>query len=73
MTESDVLTADETAAYLHLNPATVYRLAAAAEIPAVRIGRSWRFSRRLLDEWLDRQMRANLAGGTGEEQKHVSG
>jgi len=48
---SDILTAAEVAAYLRLHVATVYRLAQAGELPAVRVGNSWRFSRDLLDEW----------------------
>ncbi len=50
----------ETAAYLRISRVTVYRLAEAGRIPAVRIGRTWRFHRRLLDEWLESQMRGNL-------------
>ena len=59
----EVLTAKEAAAYLRMASATLYRLAAAGEIPAIRIGRVWRFSRRLLDEWLSECMWENLAGG----------
>jgi excisionase family DNA binding protein len=63
---AEVLTAAEVAAWLRLNPATVYRLAQSGAIPAVKVGRVWRFSRRLLDEWLDGRMWANLAeGGEG--------
>jgi len=68
--ERQVLTAGETAEYLRLSVATVYRLAQEGSIPAVRVGRVWRFPRRLLDEWLEREMRANGAGegvgGTGQ-------
>jgi excisionase family DNA binding protein len=45
--------------YLKVSKPTVYKLARAGEIPAVRLGGTWRFSRSLLDEWLDRQMRGN--------------
>ncbi len=37
----EVLTAKEAAAYLRMASATLYRLAAAGEIPAIRIGRVW--------------------------------
>jgi excisionase family DNA binding protein len=47
-----VMTAREVAAYLRVSKATVYRLANAGQIPATRVGRSWRFHRRLIDEWL---------------------
>jgi len=56
----DVLTANEVAQYLRLSAATVCRLAQAGEVPAVRVGRQWRFQRGLLDEWLNERMRGNL-------------
>jgi excisionase family DNA binding protein len=62
MAESDILTAAEVAEYLRLGVATIYRMARQGEIPAVRVGRSWRFSRGLLAAWIDEQMAANLNG-----------
>jgi len=56
--EHDVLTAEEATDYLRIAQATLYRLAAKGEIPAVKVGRVWRFSRQLLDEWLEAQMQA---------------
>ncbi len=61
----EILTVNEVARYLRLAEATVYKLAQAGGIPAARVGGVWRFSRRLLDEWLDQQMRANLAPEPG--------
>ena len=49
---SEVMTVEEAAQYLRMNPQTVYRRAEAGELPAIRIGRSLRFKRDLLDEWL---------------------
>ena len=62
--EHDVVTAKEAAAYLRIARATLYRLAAKGQIPAVKVGRVWRFSRQLLDEWLEARMRANLEGSS---------
>jgi excisionase family DNA binding protein len=72
MVESDILTTEEVATHLRLAVATIYKMAQRGEIPAVRVGRSWRFSRRLLDGWLEERMQANLdgrggAGDTGQE------
>jgi len=64
--EHDVMTAKEAAAYLRIARATLYRLAAKGEIPAVKVGRVWRFSRQLLDEWLEARMRANIEGRSQE-------
>jgi excisionase family DNA binding protein len=49
------LTTDEVLAYLQVNLRTVYRLIKAGKIPAVRVGRQWRFRKRDLDAWLDTQ------------------
>src|SRR4051812_1198625 len=46
------LTTDEVLAHLHLNLKTVYRLIKAGKLPAVRVGRQWRFRKRDLDAWL---------------------
>jgi excisionase family DNA binding protein len=50
-----LLTTGEVLDYLRVTPRTIYRLIRAGELPAVRIGRQWRFRRVDLDNWLDRQ------------------
>ena len=50
-----VMTVKETAAYLRVSTATVYKLARSGDMPAARIGRSWRFRRDLIDAWLREQ------------------
>jgi excisionase family DNA binding protein len=55
------LTTDEVLAYLQVNLRTVYRLIDAGQLPAVRVGRQWRFRRKDIDAWLDR--RAPAPGG----------
>ncbi len=49
------LTTEEVLEYLHVNLRTVYRLIKAGKIPAVRVGRQWRFRKRDIDAWLDTQ------------------
>lgn len=49
------LTTEEVLAYLQVNLRTVYRLIDAGKLPAVRVGRQWRFRRRDVDAWLDGQ------------------
>ena len=44
--------------YLQVNLRTVYRLIKAGKIPAVRVGRQWRFRKRDIDSWLDTQRTA---------------
>jgi excisionase family DNA binding protein len=50
--EGEILTLDEVAAYLKAGKRTVYRLAAGGEIPAFKLGGTWRFRRSELDEWI---------------------
>ncbi len=50
-----ILTVGEVASYLRVSEATVYRLALAGEIPARRVGRSWRFSSEQIRHWFRRQ------------------
>lgn len=46
------LTVEQAAERLQLSEATVYRLARAGDLPGVRVGRSWRFDPRRLDDLL---------------------
>jgi excisionase family DNA binding protein len=54
LTRDEVMTASEVAELLHLPVSTVYYLARRGELPASRLGRTWRFLRprieRLLNE-----------------------
>jgi excisionase family DNA binding protein len=54
-TDEHFLTTGEVLEYLHVNLRTVYRLIKARSIPAVRVGRQWRFRKRDLDRWLETQ------------------
>jgi excisionase family DNA binding protein len=46
---------------LQVNLRTVYRLIKAGKIPAVRVGRQWRFRKRDIDAWLDSQRARGVA------------
>jgi excisionase family DNA binding protein len=56
------LTTEEVLEYLQVNLRTVYRLIKAGKIPAVRVGRQWRFRKRDIDAWLDSQRPRGGAG-----------
>jgi excisionase family DNA binding protein len=58
MSEQDheILTLEEVAIYLRLKPQTIYKWAQEKKIPAVKLGKEWRFRRSILDRWLDDQM-----------------
>ena len=48
----EVLTVEQAAALLQVEPAEVEKLAEAGELPGRRIGDAWRFPRAALLEWL---------------------
>ena len=53
--DESFLTTEEVLDYLQVNLRTVYRLIKAGKIPAVRVGRQWRFRKRDIDTWLESQ------------------
>jgi excisionase family DNA binding protein len=54
MTDDSLLTTEEVLDYLNLNLKTVYRLVKAGKLPALKVGRQWRFRKRDIDTWLQR-------------------
>ena len=55
MEPDQVLTVREVSHYLRLAQSTVYRLAQNGRLPGRKVGGTWRFPRRGLDEWLAQQ------------------
>ena len=46
------MTTKEIAAYLKLHEITICKYAAGGVIPAIRIGRVWRFDKAEIDNWI---------------------
>jgi len=53
--EERLLTIDEVAEFLHMNPMTVYSWVRDGKIPAFKIGKVWRFRKTEIYEWLKKQ------------------
>jgi excisionase family DNA binding protein len=53
-----VLTLRDAAEFLNCHPSTLYRLAKRGEIPAFRLGGTWRFAQLHLIEWMRDQTKA---------------
>ena len=53
--DGGILTIREVADFLKVTERTIYRLAAAKQMPAFKIGGSWRFSRQDIDSWIKQQ------------------
>lgn len=49
---SDMMTVEELADYLRVDPQTIYRKFRGGELPGVKIGRAIRFKREVIDGWL---------------------
>jgi excisionase family DNA binding protein len=66
---SDVMTVEELAEYLKLNPQTIYRRFRKGELPGVKIGKAIRFKRDVIDGWL----RASSYRWGGKERADLRG
>jgi len=53
---NEILTIDEVAEYLRLTSQTIYKWAQEKRIPAVKLGKEWRFRRSVIDKWFDDQL-----------------
>lgn len=66
--DNEILTIEEVAAWLRLKPQTIYKWAQEKRIPAVKLGKEWRFRKTILDRWLDEQI-----VGPGSGFDHLDG
>ena len=49
---AEIMTTKEMAKYLKLHEITICKLSKEGKIPAIRIGRVWRFDKNVIDEWI---------------------
>ena len=57
MSQDILLNVKQVAEYLQLKESTIYSWAQDGKIPAIKIGRTWRFRRSDLDNWLERHLK----------------
>jgi excisionase family DNA binding protein len=62
MNSETLLSVKQVAEYLQLNQTTIYAWAQQGKLPAIKVGRSWRFRRKDLEAWLDENMHGNQKG-----------
>jgi len=48
----EILTFEELAVYLKVSKSTLYKLVQQGSIPGNKAGKSWRFHKQAVDEWL---------------------
>ena len=51
-TVTQLMTAKEVADYFSISQVTIYKYAAEGKIPALRVGRVWRFDKQAIDKWV---------------------
>lgn len=71
MKDDVFLTTEEVLEYLQVNLRTVYRLIKAGKIPAVRVGRQWRFRKTDIDAWLESQRPRAARPASGVTTRHT--
>jgi len=57
MSQDALLNVKQVAEYLQLKESTIYSWAQDGKVPAIKIGRTWRFRRSDLDLWLERHLK----------------
>jgi excisionase family DNA binding protein len=57
---SDVMTVHDLAGYLKMSDATIYRMARAGQLPVIRLGKTWRFKKDMVDNWLKQHTTVDL-------------
>jgi excisionase family DNA binding protein len=50
-----IMTVHDVAEYLRLSEAKIYKMANEGRVPALRMGKTWRFKKELIDEWIRRE------------------
>jgi excisionase family DNA binding protein len=55
-----VMTVHDVARYLRLSEAKVYQMTRKGYVPAIRPGKTWRFRKDLIDEWIRRETEKSL-------------
>jgi excisionase family DNA binding protein len=63
MSPDVLLNVREVADFLRVNATTVYTWARQGQLPAIKVGRSWRFRQSDLEMWLDKNRQGGQTGG----------
>jgi len=70
--KESLMTVEDVAKYLKLKPQTIYKWAQDGTIPAIKLGKEWRFRLSIIDKWLDQKFLespAMLAMNNKSEEK----
>lgn len=56
---SEIITIKELAKYLKIAEKTAYRLVLNKKIPGFKVGNAWRFRKKEIDGWIEKQTKKN--------------
>ena len=68
MSTEEILKLKDVAALLKVGEKTVYTMAQAGELPAFKVRGQWRFSRKDIDAWIEKQ-KQTARDVDGEDQE----
>ena len=66
---AQIMTTKELAEYLKLHGITICKYAVQGRIPAIRIGRAWRFDKDAIDKWIGEGTPPVIKAGSKEAGK----
>ena len=61
----EIMTLQQVAEYLKFSKDKVYQMANAGKIPAIKIGKQWRFDKTDLEKWLE-ECKSSTRGNSNE-------
>ena len=64
----EIMTTNEVAEYLKLHPITICKYAGEGKIPAIRIGRVFRFDKDVIDKWIKAGASIPVAGKSAKRK-----
>jgi PTS system nitrogen regulatory IIA component len=66
MNDHEIMTVEEVAEYLRVSERTVYEWAQKGQIPAGKLGTTWRFKRNEIERWVDRRLSSGRSAASAQ-------
>jgi excisionase family DNA binding protein len=70
---SEMLTAKEVQAILQVDRSTIYRMAESGRLPAVKVGKQWRFPAEKIENWFQLHSSSASVEGVGRPTQTING
>jgi len=55
--ENEIMNAEEVSQWLRIPKSTLYKLCMEGQIPGTKIGKHWRFNRKIVEHWFERRVK----------------